>query len=258
MTRLLKTGFGLATYAFFLIVILYAIGFTGGIAVPKAIDDGASGPLLEVVLIDLALLTLFAVQHSVMARPGFKRQWTKIVSPVIERSVYVLLASLILTLLFWQWRPLPDVVWAVDGIGGTVVTILFWIGWGLVFLSTFLISHFELFGVRQVLADWTGTSLPHATFKTPLLYRYIRHPLYLGFIIAFWAAPTMTLGHLLFAAVTTAYILVAIQLEERDLLHAFGDSYAKYRTRAGMLFPSGFTTARSREDSAPGRNSLLP
>jgi len=209
-----------------------------GLVVPKTIDTGAITPAFEAVIIDLLLMTLFAVQHSVMARQGFKAWWTQFVPKPVERSTYVLFASLSLLLLFWQWRPLPSVIWdaANPDLAVTLITLSF-LGWVLVFTSTFIINHFELFGLHQVTNHLVGKQAEPPRFKTPLLYKFIRHPIYLGFIIAFWAAPTMTAGHLLFAAVTTAYIFVGIALEERDLVDLFGDEYRQYKQRVSMLIP---------------------
>jgi protein-S-isoprenylcysteine O-methyltransferase Ste14 len=230
--------YGAVAYAVFFVAILYAIGFVGGFLVPKTIDGGAVAPVAEAIVVDLLLMSLFAVQHSVMARNGFKQWWTRFVPKSIERSTYVLLASLVLLLLFWQWRPLPAVVWQVeDRQLAMIVTAVSHIGWVIVFASTFLINHFELFGLHQVANNLAGRPMPAPRFRVPLLYRFVRHPLYLGFILAFWAAPVMTVGHLMFAAVTTAYILVAIQLEERDLVALFGDDYRRYRKRVSMLLP---------------------
>jgi protein-S-isoprenylcysteine O-methyltransferase Ste14 len=230
--------YGCVAYALFLLAFLYAIGFVGDLVVPKTIDGGPAGPLASALLVDLSLLALFAVQHSVMARPAFKRAWTRVVPEPIERATFILCASLVLLLLFWQWRPLAGPVWAIESpIGAGALWAAFWAGWGLVLLSTFLIDHFELFGLRQVFAHLAGRPAPAPMFKTPLLYRVVRHPLYLGFLLAFWATPNMTLGHLLFAAVTTAYILIAIQLEERDLVALFGERYRVYRRQVAMLLP---------------------
>jgi protein-S-isoprenylcysteine O-methyltransferase Ste14 len=235
---LIATLYGLASYAMFLVVILYAIGFVTGLVVPKTIDSGPVVPVGEALIVNLILLTVFALQHSFMARQPFKRWWTKFVPPSIERSTYVLFANLTLALLLWQWRPMPSVVWQVTNpqlAMGLLGFSLF--GWAIVFLSTFLINHFELFGLSQVILNLRGKKMPAAHFSTPLLYKIVRHPLYLGFLIAFWAAPVMTVGHLLFAAVTTAYIFIAIALEERDLISLFGDEYRRYRQCVSMVIP---------------------
>jgi methanethiol S-methyltransferase len=238
MGRIAGFLFGLVAYLVFFGTILYAIGFVAGIVVPKAIDDGTSVPAVEALTVNLLLMSLFAVQHSVMARKSFKQWWTQFVPHSVERSVYVLLASLALILLFWQWRPMPAIVWQVDDPGvATAVMALSFVGWLVVFTSTFLINHFELFGLHQVVANLARRTLPEPRFKTPVLYKIVRHPIYLGFIVAFWAAPVMTVGHLLFAAVTTAYIFVGIFLEERDLVAMFGEDYKRYRAQVGMLIP---------------------
>jgi protein-S-isoprenylcysteine O-methyltransferase Ste14 len=238
MGRIAGFLFGVVAYLTFFGTILYAIGFVTGLLVPKTIDDGPSVPAIEALIVNLLLMSLFAVQHSVMARKPFKRWWTQFVPHSVERSVYVLLASLALILLFWQWRPMPAIVWQVaDPAAVTALMTLSFVGWVLVFTSTFLINHFELFGLHQVAANLTGRTLPEPRFKTPVLYKLVRHPIYLGFIVAFWAAPVMTVGHLLFAAVTTAYIFVGIFLEERDLVAQFGEDYKRYRAQVGMLIP---------------------
>ena len=230
--------YGIAAYVVFFVTILYAIGFVMGLVVPKTIDTGTATPPFEAIVINLLLMALFAIQHSVMARQGFKAWWTQFVPRPVERSTYVLLASLSLLLLFWQWRPLPAVIWEVQNpdLAVTVVTLAF-AGWVLVFTSTFIINHFELFGLHQVTNHLVGKEVEAPRFKTPLLYKFVRHPIYLGFIIAFWAAPVMTAGHLLFAVVTTLYIFVGIALEERDLVALFGDEYRQYKQRVSMLIP---------------------
>lgn len=238
MARTLAFLYGLAAYCLFLVAFLYAIGFVSGVAVPKTIDTGPVVPITEAIIVNLLVLTVFALQHSVMARPAFKRWWTRFVPPTIERSTYVLLATLALILILWQWRPIPTVVWHIDNptLAMIVLGVSFF-GWFLVLLSTFLINHFELFGLHQVILNVMGRKSPEPHFKTPVLYKVVRHPIYLGFIIAFWAAPTMTVGRLMFAAVTTAYIFVGIWLEERDLIAVFGDEYRRYRERVSMLVP---------------------
>ena len=238
MGRLLGFLYGLAAYLVFFGTILYAIGFVTGLFVPKTIDTGTVVPFAEALIVNLLLMSLFAVQHSVMARKQFKQWWTKYIPHSIERSTYVLLASLALVLLFWQWRPMPTVIWQVaDPQLALAITALSMVGWVLVFTSTFLINHFELFGLHQVANNLTGRPMPQVRFKTPVLYKVVRHPIYLGFIIAFWIAPVITAGHLLFAAVTTAYIFVGIWLEERDLVAMFGDEYRNYRNRVAMIIP---------------------
>jgi protein-S-isoprenylcysteine O-methyltransferase Ste14 len=238
MSRFIAFLYGLACYALFFVTFLYAIGFVMDLGVPKTIDSGTVVPSAEALIVNLLLMAVFAVQHSVMARKQFKAWWTQFVPPQVERSTYVLLASLALVLLFWQWRPMPVPVWQIaDPYLAMAVTALSFVGWLIVLTSTFLINHFELFGVQQVAANLSGRAIPAARFRTPLYYKFVRHPLYLGFIIAFWAAPTMTVGRLLFAAVTTAYIFVGILLEERDLVELFGDEYRRYRQRVSMLVP---------------------
>jgi methanethiol S-methyltransferase len=238
MTRILALLYGLAAYIVFFFTFLYAIGFVSGLVVPKTIDTGTVTNFGEAVIVDILLLTVFAVQHSVMARQSFKRWWTRFVAKSVERSTYVLLASLALVLLFWQWQPIPVAIWRVaDPQWAMAVMALSFFGWLLVLLSTLMINHFELFGLQQVIFNLMGRTASEPHFKTPALYKIVRHPIYLGFLIAFWAAPVMTLGHALFAAVTTAYIFVGIWLEERDLADLFGAEYRNYRKRVAMLLP---------------------
>jgi len=237
---LLAALYGLAVYAFFLATFVYAIGFVGNVPLlPKTIDGGVAAPLVETLVVDLALLGLFAVQHSVMARRGFKRWWTRVIPESMERSTFVLAATAALALLLWQWRPLPEpVLWSVrDPLASLALQGVFWLGWGVLLISTFLINHFELFGLRQVWARLRGQALPAPEFRTPGFYRHVRHPIYLGFVLAFWATPHMTAGHLLFAAACTGYILIGIWFEERDLVAQFGARYEAYRRQVGMLVP---------------------
>ncbi|MEH2526711.1 methanethiol S-methyltransferase [Bradyrhizobium sp. AZCC 1620] len=239
--RLITLCYGGIAYLIFFGTFLYAVGFVSGYVVPKTVDSGTASPLTTALLINLVLMSIFAVQHSGMARQGFKKLFTRFASPAIERSTYVLLASLSLILLFWQWQPMPAVVWNIETpVLAGVATACGFAGWLIVLYSTFLISHFELFGLTQVVAHFAGRMVEPVKFKTPGLYRLIRHPIYLGFIIAFWCTPTMTLGHLLFAAVTTAYIFVGIHLEERDLVTMFGQEYRRYREKVAMLVPGIF------------------
>lgn len=237
MRKLFTALYSAVVYMFFLGTFLYAIGFVEGIVVPKTIDSGDTGDTLAAVLVNLALLGLFAVQHSVMARPAFKRALTRVIPADAERSTYVLAASAALALLLWQWRALPQTFWSVEGATAATITAVSWLGWAMVLVSTFLISHFHLFGLSQGFAELLRRHLPEQEFSTPFLYRYLRHPIYAGFILAFWAAPVMSVGHLLFAVATTGYILVGIWLEERDLVAHFGQRYVQYRQAVGMLIP---------------------
>lgn len=238
MQRLAAFFYGLFAYLVFFVTILYAIGFVSGIGVPKALDDGPLTSTSEALIVNILLLALFAVQHSVMARPAFKAWWARFVPAAVERSTFVLFASLALLLLFWQWRPMPTVLWQVDSAAGAqALQAISMFGWLLVFLSSFMINHFELFGLHQVANNLVGRTQPAPRFRTPFLYRFVRHPIYLGFLIAFWATPAMSVGHLLFAGVTTAYIFVGIALEERDLTAVFGEDYRRYRRRVAMIVP---------------------
>lgn len=238
--RLMFLGYGFTCYVVFLATFLYAVAFVGGLLVPRQLDGPLETSLLRAVLIDCGLLMLFAVQHSVMARPWFKERWTQIVPWAIERSTYVLCASLALMVLFWQWRPIGMQVWSVENAGlRTVLWIFFALGWGTVLVMTFFINHFDLFGLRQVWLPLMGKAYTRIAFRTPWPYRLVRHPLYLGFILAFWMTPNMTLAHLLFAVATTCYIVVAIQFEERDLIREHGATYLEYRRKTPMLLPLG-------------------
>lgn len=238
MNRYLTISYGAGCYVVFLASFFYAIGFVGNLVVPRTVDHGVAASIAEAVVVNVLLLAVFAMQHSVMARPAFKRWWTRLVPNAIERSTYVLLSSLALFLLYWQWRTMPGLVWNVAWQPGRIALwVLFAAGWTTVLLGTFMVSHFDLFGLRQVYLAWRGTPYTDLEFRTSLLYRLVRHPLMLGFIVAFWATPTMTVGHLLFAVATTSYILIAIQLEEHDLESALGDHYRDYRARVPMLIP---------------------
>ena len=232
--------YAVVVYLFFIATFVYAIGFAGNLPLlPKTIDSGAAGPLVQTLAINLAVLAIFAVQHSVMARRGFKRWWTKLIPESVERSTYVLAATLALALVLWQWRPIAEpVVWSVSNpVARVALNAVFWLGWAVLLISTFLLNHFELFGLRQVWANLSGRALPVPVFRTPLFYRHVRHPIYLGFLLGFWATPQMTAGHLLFAAGCTGYILIGIWFEERDLIAQFGQRYHLYRKQVGMLLP---------------------
>jgi len=236
--KMLSFVYGVICYVVFLASFLYAVGFVGNLVVPKTIDSGTLGPMGEALLVNSILLALFAIQHSVMARPAFKAWWTRFVPRPLERSTYVLLASLLLALLCWQWRPMTDMVWSVDHPGGRMaLQMLFWLGWLVVLASTFMINHFDLFGLRQVTLHLRGVPYTHPQFTTAALYRFIRHPIMLGFLIAFWATPDMSVGHLLFALATTAYIFIGIFFEERDSARFIGPPFENYRKQVPMIIP---------------------
>ena len=237
LSRALSLAYGAGTYVLFLGTFLYMIGFVAGVFVPKHIDSGALAPLGEALLVNGGFLALFAIQHTIMARPAFKRRWTRIVPPQVERSTFVLITCAILIGMVASWRPLPGVVWHVDGTLATALWVLSGLGWGTVLVSTFLIDHFELFGLRQVVMHALGRRAEAPRFRERALYRMVRHPLMLGFLVAFWATPHMTWGHLFFAAMCTGYILVALQIEERTLVELHGDAYRDYRRRVPMLLP---------------------
>lgn len=235
--RAMVLSYGLTVYVAFLAVFLYTIGFIGGFAVPKDIDGGLAGSVGLALGINGAILGLFAIQHTIMARPAFKRWWTQYIPPAIERSTFVAITCAILVLLFWQWRPMPQVIWQVEGVGAVALHALFALGFAVVLVSTFLIDHFDLFGVKQVLSHAVGREIPSAQFKERGFYKYVRHPLMLGFLIAFWATPTMTTGHLFFAVMTTGYILLALIIEERTLVALHGEAYEDYRRRVPKIIP---------------------
>lgn len=238
MKRILALTYGMLAYTFFAGSFLYAVLFVGNVWVSKTIDGGTQAPLATTIAIDLALLGVFAVQHSVMARKGFKRVWTRVVPVPVERSTYVVAASSALALILWQWKPIPRVVWDVTSTTAEpVIQALFWIGWGVLLLASFLVNHFELFGLAQVWNYAANRKPAMPVFKTPALYRVVRHPIYLGFVIGFWSTPKMTVGHLLFSIGTTGYILLGIYFEERDLIASYGQRYREYRQRVPMLIP---------------------
>ncbi|ACF01680.1 conserved hypothetical protein [Rhodopseudomonas palustris TIE-1] len=250
--RLLIPTYGLLSYAVFLVSMIYAPGFFGNTLVSKSIDVGAASSPGQAVLINLQLIGLFAIQHSIMARQRFKQWWARHLPAPCQRSTYVLLTSLLLLLLFWQWRPIPVVVWSTSGIAAWLLVGLYWLGWVLVLASTHMVDHLDLFGLRQSFSAMRGTEPLRPAFRTPLLYRLVRHPLMLGFLIVFWATPEMTAGHLLFAVVITIYILIALQFEERDLIAEFGATYQQYRERVPMLLP------RVLRRTAAGRGGDVP
>jgi protein-S-isoprenylcysteine O-methyltransferase Ste14 len=251
LKRISFFAYGVLCYLVFFGTFLYAVGFVGGFGVPTRLDGPAGGDLGVALAINAALLALFAVQHSIMARPWFKRRWTRIVPKPIKRSTYVLFSSLALILLFWQWRPMGGAVWTVENSAyASAIYALFTFGWGLVLVSTFLIDHFDLFGLRQVWLYLRGRAYVPRPFVTPGPYRMVRHPLYVGWLLAFWMTPTMTLAHLVFAVATTAYILLAIRFEEHDLVREHGEAYKHYRDRVPMLVP---LLTRQDRDGAEGR-----
>jgi protein-S-isoprenylcysteine O-methyltransferase Ste14 len=231
--------YGVAAYAASFATLLYVIGFSGNLLVPKSVDIGPSAPLAEAVVVNLLLLGLFGVQHSVMARRGFKQWLTRIVAPAVERSTYLVATCIALALLYWLWVPIAEpVLWRVDSpFAAALLWGVFGLGWLILLVSTFLINHFELFGLHQVYARITGRAMPEVQFKTPMLYRYVRHPIYVGLLLGFWSTPVMTAGHALFALGASAYILVGIWFEERDLIAQFGERYRRYRAEVGMLVP---------------------
>ncbi len=238
MKRYLTISYGAAAYLLFLAAFLYLVGFVANLWVPRSVDHGLPAPIGQAVLVNVALIGAFGVQHSVMARPAFKRWWTRFVPPSIERSTYVVLSSAVLVLLYWQWRTMPAVLWDVRVPAGRLaVWGLFWLGWAIALAATFMVSHFDLFGLRHVYLAWRGKPYTHIGFHARMLYRLVRHPLMLGFLIAFWSAPTMTAGHLLFSIAMTGYILIAVRLEERDLTAVLGRQYDEYRQSVSMLLP---------------------
>jgi methanethiol S-methyltransferase len=250
MAKKFGVVYGVAVYLFFLLTFTYAIGFVENLGVPRSIDVGPSAPLGRALLIDLILLGLFAVQHSVMARPWFKRWFTRAIPRALERSTYVLAATAVLALLLWQWRPIPQQIYALSNpVAVALIGAISIVGWLVVLLSTFMIDHFDLFGIRQVQLNYRGIAYKHPEFVQSSFYRYVRHPIMAGFVVAFWAAPVMTLGHFLFAAATTGYILVGIQFEERDMGAALGETYRQYRISVPMLFP--FRLGRPAKDRQP-------
>lgn len=249
MKRLAVLMYGIVCYGSFLGVFLYAVGFVGNLWVPKSIDSPATAPLFTSLLINSLLLGLFAVQHSIMARPWFKKKIAAVIPAAAERSTFVLMTNVVFVLLFWQWRPIPELVWQVTSpVGATALHVLFWAGWGMVLVSTFLIDHFELFGLRQVFAYFRGREFRPPKFTEAGAYAWVRHPIMLGFIIAFWATPAMSVGHLFFAALSTGYIFVGVLFEERDLRRHHGEHYVQYARRVPMLIPGLKRNRSKRED----------
>ena len=253
MKRTLVLLYGVAAYVVFFATFLYAFGFVGNILVPKSIDSSPTMPFLEAMLINAGLLTVFALQHSIMARQWFKRMLTRVIPEAAERPTYVLLSSLALILLFWQWQPLGGTIWQIENsVGMAMMYAGFALGWLIVLVATFMINHFDLFGLRQSVLYFMQRPYTPLAFRTPFFYKYVRHPLYFGWLLAFWCTPVMTSAHLFFAIMTTGYILVAIQFEERDLIRAHGDSYRAYRERVPMILPVGARSeGHSRRTSQP-------
>jgi len=255
--RLLILLYAIVSYAVFFVSFLYSLGFVGNYLVPKSIDVGGEANWSEAIVVDLLLLGIFAIQHSIMARPAFKRWSAKFCPEASQRSTYVLFSSLIQLLLFWQWRPIPIQVWHIEGMAASLLIGVYWFGWLIMLASTFMIDHFDLSGLRQAFSALRGTELPGQSFRTPMLYKIVRHPIMLGLLLAFWATPAMTAGHLLFAIMSTAYILVGVQFEERDLIAEFGATYQRYRQRVPMLLPR--IVGRSpEEDCEPPRSFGAP
>lgn len=252
VARLAILLYAIVSYAIFTVSFLYALGFVGNYVVPKSIDVGGHADLSEAIVVNLLLMSLFAIQHSVMARPSFKRWMATRLPAACQRSTYVLLSSLILLLLFWQWRPIPAPIWQTNGIAAWLLTGVHWLGWLIAFASTHMLDHFDLFGLRQAFSALRGTDMPHQSFRTPLLYKIVRHPIMLGFLLAFWVTPEMTAGHLLFALANTAYILVGLQFEERDLIAEFGATYQQYRRQVPMLVPRLFGRRPTEDRRAVG------
>jgi len=238
MGRIISFLYGVVSHVLFLLVFMYMVGFLSNFIVPKSIDSGAVGPFGLALIVNILLLALFAIPHSIMARPGFKQWWTTIVPKHIERSTYVMQGNLFMILLMWQWQPMVGVVWRVENtVGALILWSLFGIGWVAIVISSFMVNHFDLFGTRQVYLHLLNREYSPLEFKTRGFYNYVRHPLMVGWIVAFWATPDMTVGHLVFAIGTTVYILIAIQIEERDLVKFHGEAYEGYRRRVSMLVP---------------------